>query len=86
MNTFNETDLYSLSINPFHAIGKQWMLITASINDSWNTMTAAWGGMGYLWQRPTVHIYVRPQRHSFSFLEQAKEFTLSFFPTTGRML
>ena len=33
-------------VNPFTAIGKEWMLITAGEKENCNTMTASWGGMG----------------------------------------
>lgn len=38
-----------LNVNPFTAIGKEWMLITAGDETHCNTMTASWGGMGVIW-------------------------------------
>ena len=37
-------------VNPFTAIGKEWMLITAGEKENCNTMTASWGGMGVIWE------------------------------------
>jgi len=68
----------------FDLIGKDWMLITAAgKNDKGeetvNTMTASWGGMGFLWNRPVAFCFVRPQRYTYRFTEQAERFSLSFF-------
>ena len=68
----------------FDLIGKDWMLITAAgKNDRGeevvNTMTASWGGMGFLWNRAVAFCFVRPQRYTFALTEQAERFSLSFF-------
>ena len=80
-----------LSINPtdvtdnvFKLIADDWMLLTAGSSDCFNTMTASWGAMGELWSRKVVFVFVRPQRHTFSFMEESKRFTLSFFPDSCR--
>ena len=67
-----------LQQNVFSAIGKQWMLITAG-GDTVNTMTASWGGLGVLWNKPVAFIFVRPSRHTYGFLEQNETFSLGFF-------
>jgi flavin reductase (DIM6/NTAB) family NADH-FMN oxidoreductase RutF len=76
---FKEISINKLQENPFHLIGKQWMLITAGTMDSFNTMTAAWGTFGFLWNLPVTQIYVRPQRHTYDFMEKNDFYTLSFF-------
>ena len=43
---FVKIDIKDLKMNPFVAIGKEWMLITAGDENQVNTMTASWGGMG----------------------------------------
>ena len=70
--------------NPFELIGDQWMLITAGDKDSFNTMTASWGGLGWLWNKPVVFIFVRPERYTHDFLESSDFVTLSFFPESHR--
>ena len=37
-----------------------------------NTMTASWGAWGHLWGRDVSFCFVRPQRHTFGFMEQAE--------------
>ena len=67
----------------FDRIGKQWMLITArgkneAGEEVANTMTASWGGMGILWNRPVAFCFIRPQRYTYRLTEQAERFSLSF--------
>jgi flavin reductase (DIM6/NTAB) family NADH-FMN oxidoreductase RutF len=76
---FKEVSIYSLKDNVFQRIGKDWMLITAGSKEHFNTMTAAWGGWGFLWQKPVVFIFVRPNRYTYEFTEKNDFFTLSFF-------
>lgn len=68
----------------FDLIGHDWMLITAKgraegDKDIVNTMTASWGGMGILWNKPVAFCFVRPQRYTYALTEQAERFSLSFF-------
>ena len=72
--------------NVFEAIGKRWMLITAKDPESgkYNTMTASWGGMGILWNKPVCFLFIRPQRYTFEFTERTSCISLSFFPEEYR--
>ncbi len=51
---------------------------------SFNFMTASWGGFGHLWDRNVCFIYVRPSRYTFEFLKKNRNFTLSFFEEVYR--
>ncbi|MBU0489794.1 MAG: flavin reductase [Bacteroidetes bacterium] len=84
MNRFRISSPYDLKINPFQAIGNDWILITAGTPDSFNTMTAAWAGLGVLWKKPVAWIYIRPQRFTYQFTEKYDDFTLCFFPEKFR--
>ena len=46
-----------LSENFFEVIGKEWMLVTAGSKEHFNTMTASWGGIGWLWNKPVVFVF-----------------------------
>lgn len=59
-------------------VGKEWMLISAGTPEHFNTMTASWGGFGYLWNKPVAFIFVRPERYTHGFIEANERFTLSF--------
>jgi len=63
---------------------KQWALVTAGTEDSCNTMTIGWGGLGTLWNKPVCTVYVKPCRYTHSFLESQDYFTVSFFPERYR--
>ncbi len=65
--------------NTIRTIGRDWMLVTAGTKEKFNTMTASWGGIGHLWNKPVAFIFIRPQRYTFGFLEEQETFTLSFF-------
>ena len=72
-------DPKTLDQNVFSAIGDQWMLQTAGDKAKANTMTASWGGMGVLWGKNVVTVYVRPQRYTYEFMEKGEHFTIAFF-------
>jgi flavin reductase (DIM6/NTAB) family NADH-FMN oxidoreductase RutF len=76
---FRTVDPFGLKDNVFKLIDKDWMLVTAGSLKSWNTMTASWGGLGVLWNKPVAFAFVRPTRHTYRFMEKADRFTLSFF-------
>lgn len=65
-------------------ISKQWMLVTAGTRESYNTMTANWGGIGYLWHRNVAFVFVRPERYTHDFIEKEDILTLSFYPEEYR--
>ena len=76
---------YELSENFFTAFGTDWMLITAAKPDrSANSMTAAWGGVGFIWQQPVAFCFIRPQRFTKGFVEAGSTFSLSFYDDTYR--
>jgi flavin reductase (DIM6/NTAB) family NADH-FMN oxidoreductase RutF len=79
MNEFIKISHEKIEDNTFKLIGKDWMLITSGVKGDFNTMTASWGGFGFLWNKPICHIYIRPQRFTYGFIEKNDFFTLSFF-------
>lgn len=61
-------------------IGKEWMLIGArDEKNGANAMTASWGCIGNLWNKPVCICYIRPQRHTFGLAEKEERLSLSFF-------
>lgn len=81
---FNETDVKALGLDPFEKIGSDWMLVTAGSEDSFNTMTASWGFMGVMWNKPCAVTVIRPQRYTKEFIDKEEYFTLSFFDESKR--
>lgn len=85
MNEFTKTDWTALNESAIKLIGTDWMLISAgSLETDFNMMTASWGGLGWLWEKPVAFIFVRPQRYTFQFTEREDYFTICFFEETYR--
>lgn len=83
---FKQIKPEAITDNTFRLIGKDWMLITSADEEGelicgrdYNTMTASWGGLGILWGKPVAFVFIRPQRHTFTFTERNSMMTLSFF-------
>ena len=70
--------------NPFQMIDEEWFLLTAGSAGKFNTMTASWGGVGILWNKAVVFVFVRPQRFTYQFMETNELFSLSFFEESER--
>lgn len=74
-------DVKELNDNFFEAIGEEWMLVTAGTVGHFNLMTASWGGIGWLWNKPVAFVFIRPERYTYEFAEQGEYITLSFLGT-----
>lgn len=76
---YTQIDPAEIKDNLIRLIESDWMLVTAGTREKFNTMTANWGGMGYLWKMPVVFVFVRPERYTYGFIESTEGFTLTFF-------
>ena len=79
-------EIANLNENFFEAIGKEWMLVTAGNSDSFNTMTASWGGIGWLWHKPVAFVFIRPERYTHEFVEKNEYMTLDFLGNENRKI
>ncbi|MBN2776430.1 MAG: flavin reductase [Bacteroidales bacterium] len=79
LDNFEEQTWQDLNDNAIRMIGKDWVLISAGTAEDYNMMTASWGTLGWLWERPVSTIYVRPQRHTHNYTEREDYYTLCFF-------
>ena len=79
MKGFQEISCSQLKDNPFTLIGKDWMLVTAGTEEKYHTMTASWGGVGFLWNKNVAFTFIRPQRYTLEFVDQNEYYTLSFY-------
>ena len=84
MNGYKDIDPFKFKEKPFQKLANEWMLITAGKQDSFNTMTAAWGGYGVLWSEPVIYTFIRPTRYTYEFVEREEHFTISFFNKNWR--
>ena len=76
---FEHIDPFELTENPFKLIGKDWMIISAVGKEKSSGMTASWGGVGILYNKPVCICFVRPQRYTYNIVENTDYITFSFF-------
>ena len=69
-----------LQKNVFDLIDNKWFLVTVkryNSDNKVNTMTASWGFMGIMWNKPVANCVIRPQRYTYEFMEEADYYTFS---------
>ncbi len=82
-------DIKSLNTDIFRVFDCDWALLTAGTMDDFNAMTISWGQLGSLWGMPgkaknTVTVFVKPVRHTFSYMMHQDIFTVCWFPAACR--
>ncbi len=75
---FKEIDVKCFTCNIFEKMGVEWFALTAGTPESYNTMTAAWGGIGVFVGKNVATAYIRPQRYTKEFVDNNELFTMSF--------
>lgn len=83
---YDKLEASDLPDNVIQLIGKEWMLVTAGDESSFNTMTASWGGIGWLWNKPVAFVFVRPERYTYEFIEKSDYLTLSFLGEANKKI
>lgn len=83
---YDKLESSDLPDNVIQLIGKEWMLVTAGDENSFNTMTASWGGIGWLWNKPVAFVFVRPERYTYEFIEKSDYLTLSFLGEANKKI
>jgi len=79
---FKKIEKKDLQLNPITTFSDDWPLLTAgNAEKGYNTMTIAWGHLGAIWNKPTLNVYVRPQRHTKAFMDDNATFTVSVLPS-----
>lgn len=73
-----EIKVTEIEKNLVELIKNDWMLIGAG-HTEFNMMTASWGMIGNLWNKPVINVYVRPTRFTYEFMENNDTFSCSFF-------
>lgn len=68
-----------LKKNPITMIGKEWMMIAAEKGGKVNAMTASWGGIGFMWNKPVAFVVVRQTRYTKEFIDAGERFALNFY-------
>ena len=73
-------DLHTVSPEVFRVFDEQPPLLIAGDRTACNTMTIGWCQLGRLWSQPVCTVYVRPERHTYGFLEKHDYFPVSVLP------
>lgn len=70
--------------NIIKMLSEDWMLITAGNDEKYNPMTASWGGLGYLYNKPVAFCFISPARYTYEIMDKGDTYTLSFYTETYR--
>lgn len=84
MADFKEINPYEIAENPFKLLNKDWALVSVKNGEKENPMTISWGGIGIMWNKPVAFTFIRPQRYTFSLLENQEYYTINFFEENYR--
>jgi flavin reductase (DIM6/NTAB) family NADH-FMN oxidoreductase RutF len=58
--------------------------LTVKLEDKVNTMTIAWGSLGFMWNKPVFIAMVRYSRYTYELIDKAEDFTISL-PLQGQL-
>lgn len=70
--------------NIIKMLSEDWMLITAGNSAKFNTMTASWGGLGVLYNKPVAICFINPARYTYQLMENEDTYTLTFYTEAYR--
>jgi len=70
--------------NIIKMLSNDWMLVTAGTDEKFNMMTASWGGLGVLWQKPVAYCFINPSRYTYELMDKGSYYTLSFYTEAYR--
>jgi flavin reductase (DIM6/NTAB) family NADH-FMN oxidoreductase RutF len=78
MHVFQPVSFEDIESGPYQFGGDNWMLITSEKDGKVNSMTASWGGVGYIWDKRCSFIFVRESRYTKELLDASGVYSLSF--------
>ena len=55
--------------NIIKMLSEDWMLITAGNDQQFNPMTASWGGLGNLYNKPVTFCFINPARYTYDIID-----------------
>lgn len=70
--------------NIIKMLSEDWMLVTAGNDQKFNMMTASWGGLGHLYNKPVAFCFINPSRYTHQLLDNGDTYTLTFYTETYR--
>lgn len=81
---FKEISPYEIKSNVFDLIGNKWFLVCAGDEKDSNCMTASWGSLGHIWNKPLITTVIRPQRYTKKFVDEKEYAAFCFLPEEYR--
>ncbi len=84
MEGFTRLDPLRFDQSPFRVIDRDWLIVTTEAAGRANAMTASWGGMGILWNKPVLYLVIRPQRFTRELLDQNGRFSVAVLDESRR--
>ena len=75
-------DPLDLELKPVANFSQDWMALAMGSSKQYNAMTIAWGGIGELWGKHVVTVYVSGDRASKRLMDENDYFTVTGFPST----
>ncbi len=79
-HSWTEVDPLDLELKPVANFSQDWMALATGSEKQYNAMTISWGGIGELWGRPVVTVYVSADRASKRLMDENEYFTVTGFP------
>lgn len=79
MNGFKEIAADRIPGNIIQMLTDNHMLITAGNEEKFNPMTASWGGLGNLYNRPVTYCFIDPDRYTYELMQHNETYTLTFY-------
>lgn len=84
LKSHKKIDADKIPGNIIRQLSNDWMLITAGNDEKFNMMTASWGGLGVLWEKPLAFCFINPLRYTYQLMDQGTYYTISFYTEAYR--
>ena len=81
---FKQIDPKQIPGNIIKMLTDDWMLITAGNDYKFNMMTAGWGGLGVVFNKPVAICFINPKNYTYQLMETGDTYTFSFYTETYR--
>ena len=81
---FKQIDPKQIPGNIIKMLTDDWMLITSGKDDKFNVMTAGWGGLGVLYNKPVAFCFINPEHYTYQIMEAGDTYTFSFYTEAYR--
>ena len=78
-HVFQPFPLSQLDLNICTTLKEDWATVTTEADGKANAMTVSWGGIGRLWEKDIISIYIRESRYTREMLDKSEFFSLNFF-------